>query len=76
MLPFFIMEYLAQDIILGRPWERMVRAKYNNRDDGSLFLTISDVEGNSATFCAVPADHEQNYTVQIGKGRTWLWPPC
>ena len=45
VLPFFIMEYLVQDVILGRPWERMVRVKYNNRDDGSLFLTISDAEG-------------------------------
>ena len=53
----------------------MVKAKYDNRDDGSLFLTISDAEGNSATFCAVPADHEQNRTVQAGKGRTQLWPP-
>ena len=76
VLPFFVMEYLAQDVILGRPWERMVRAKHNNRDDGTLFLTISDAEGNSATFCAVPADHERNCTVQAGKGRTRLWPPC
>ena len=58
VLPFFVMEYLVQDVILGRPWERMVRAKYDNRDDGSLFLTIANAEGNSATFCAVPADHE------------------
>ena len=76
MLCFFFMEYLAQDVILGRPWERLVRVKYDNRHDGSLFLTISDAEGNSATFCAVPADHEQNHTVQAGKGRTQLWPPC
>src|SRR5258706_7507093 len=76
VLPFFVMEHLAQDVILGRPWERMVRAKHDNRDDGSLFMTISDAEGNSATFCAVPADHECNRTVQAGKGRTWLWPPC
>ena len=59
VLPFFVIEYLAQDVILGRLWERMVRAKHDNRDDGSLFLTISDVEGNSATFCAVPADHSE-----------------
>ena len=76
MLPFFVMEYLAQDVILGRPWERMVRAKYDNRDNKSLFLTISDAEGNSAIFCAVPADHKRNCTVQAGKERTRLWPPC
>ena len=58
VLPFFVMKYLVQDVILGRPWERIVRAKYDNKDDGSLFLTISDAEGNSVTFCAVPADHE------------------
>ena len=72
VLPFFVMEYLVQDVILGRLWERIVRAKYDNRDVGSLFLTISDAEGNLATFCAVPADHERNHTVQAGKERTRL----
>ena len=72
VLPFFVIEYLVQDVILGRPWERMVRVKYDNRDDGSLFLTISNAEGNSATFCTVPVDHERNRTIQVGKGRTQL----
>ena len=72
VLPFLVMDYLAQDVILGRPWERMVRAKHDNRDDGSLFMTISDSEGNSATFCAVPGDHKRNRMVQAGKGRTQL----
>ena len=76
VLPFFVMEYLAQDVILGRHWERMVKAKHDNRDDGSLSLTISDAEGNSSTFCAVPADHERNRTIQAAKDRTQLWPPC
>ena len=76
VLPFFVIEYLVQDIILCRLWEKMVRVNHDNRDDGSLFLTIVDVEGNLATFCTVPVDHEQNHTVQAGKGRTRLWPPC
>ena len=58
VLPFFVMENLVEDVILGRPWGRMVRAKHDNKDDGSLFLTISDAEGNLATFCVVPADYE------------------
>ena len=63
VLSFFVIEYLVQDIILGRPWERMVRAKHNNRDDGSLFLTISDAEENLAIFCVVATDYERNRTV-------------
>lgn len=49
-LPFFVMEGLAQEAILGRPWGRMVRAKHDNRDDRSLFTTISDSDRNTATF--------------------------
>jgi len=37
---FFVIENLSQDIILGRPWERLVRAKHDNRDDGSCYTTI------------------------------------
>jgi len=57
---FFVLENLSQDIILGRPWERMVRAKHDNRDDGSCFITIYDERGNVATFCSVPAHHKRN----------------
>ena len=57
---FFVMENLSQDVILGRPWERLVRAKQDNRDDGSCYTTISDGEGNTATFCSVPTNHERN----------------
>ena len=57
---FFVMENLSQDVILGRSWERVVRAKHDNRDDGSYYTTISDEEGNSATFCSIPSNHERN----------------
>jgi len=46
-----VLENLSQDIILGRPWERLVRAKHDNRDDGSCYTTIHDERGNSVTFC-------------------------
>ena len=57
---FCVIENLSQDVILGRPWERVVRAKHDNRDDGSCYTTISDEEGNSPTFCSVPSNHERN----------------
>ena len=57
---FFVMENLSQDVILGRPWERVVRAKHDNGDDGSCYTTMSDEEGNSATFCSVPSNHKRN----------------
>jgi hypothetical protein len=57
---FFVLENLSQDVILGRPWERVVRAKHDNRDDGSCYTTIFDADGNAATFCSVPSNHERN----------------
>jgi len=57
---FFVLDNLSQDIILGRPWERLVRAEHDNQDDGSCFTTIHDERGNAATFCSVPAHHERN----------------
>ena len=57
---FFVFENLSQDIIRGRFWERMVRAKHDNRDDGSCSTTIYDQYGNAAMFCSVPAHHERN----------------
>lgn len=40
-VPIFVLEEAAQDLILGRPWERKARAQYDNRDDDdSLFITI------------------------------------
>ena len=57
---FFVLESLSQDIILGRPWQRIVRAKHDNRDDGSCFITIYDECGNATTFCSLPVHHERN----------------
>ena len=57
---FFVLENLSQDVILGRPWERLVRAKHDNRDDGSCYTTIYDEHGNTATFCSVPMHYERN----------------
>jgi len=57
---FFVLKNLSQDIILGRPRESLVRAKHDNRDDGSCYTTIHDERGNSVTFCSVPAHHERN----------------
>jgi len=57
---FFVLENLSQDVILGRSWERLVRAKHDNRDDGSCYTTIYDEHGNIATFCSVPMHHERN----------------
>jgi hypothetical protein len=39
-LPVFVVEYCNSDIILGRPWERMMRAQYISEDDGSLTVKV------------------------------------
>ena len=68
-MPFFVMDRLLQELILGRPWEWMTRIKHDNRDEGSCFSTVSDKHGNSATFCSVPADHKRNCeSAHLGKG--------
>jgi len=57
---FFVLENLSQDVILGRPWERLVTVKHDNRDDGSCYTITYDEHGNTATFCSVPTHHEWN----------------
>ena len=56
----FVLENLSQDVILGRAWERLVRAKHNNQDAGSFYTTIYNEEENAATFCSVPSNDERN----------------
>jgi hypothetical protein len=60
-LPVFIVEDLANDLILGRPWERKVRATLINEDDGSVTVIIKSQDGRRIVrFCAVKAEHERN----------------
>ena len=57
-LPVFVVEHCNSDIILGRPWERMMRAQYINEDDGSLTVIIKSLDGRRvAEFCAVKGEH-------------------
>ena len=60
-LHFFIVKYSNADLILGRPWERAVRACYTNEDDGSYTVRIKSPDGlREVQFCAVKAEHERN----------------
>ena len=60
-LPIFVVEHCNADIILGRPWERKVRAAYINEDDGSYTYIIKSEDGRwIVQFCAMKADHECN----------------
>jgi len=57
----FVVEYCNADLILGRPWERAVRARYINEDDGSYMVIIKSPDGRRfATFCAVKGEHHRN----------------
>jgi hypothetical protein len=59
--PIFVVEYCNNDLILGRPWERMVRAEFINEDDGSYTTRIKSPDGSKVVqFCAVKAEHERN----------------
>ena len=59
--PVFIVEYCNNDLILGCPWECMVRAEYINEDDGSYTAKIKSPDGRQIVqFCAVKSEHERN----------------
>ena len=59
--PVFVVEHCNNELILGRPWERMVRAEYINEDDGSCTARIKNLDGSKMVqFCAVKAVHERN----------------
>ena len=61
-VPIFVLEEAAQNLILGRPWERKVRAQYDNRDNGSLYITISTQnDQRRVVFCAVGKFDERNW---------------
>ena len=60
-VPVFVMEGAAQDMILGRTWERKTRAQYDNRADGSLHITISTPDDERmVTFCGVGKTDQRN----------------
>ena len=60
-LLIFVLDVAAQDLILGRPWERKARAQYDNRDNGSLYISISAPDNQrKVVFCAVGRTNERN----------------
>jgi hypothetical protein len=60
-IPVFVLEGAAQDMILGRPWERKARAQYDTRENGSLYITISTLDNQRrAVFCAVGVHNDRN----------------
>ena len=60
-MPVFIVEHCDQDLLLGRPWERYVRAEFKNEDNGDYICTIKSPDGRrQARFVAVRGDHERN----------------
>jgi len=60
-VPIFVLEEAAQDLILGRPWEKKSRAQCDNRGDGSLDITISTPDHRrKVVFCAVGTTDERN----------------
>jgi hypothetical protein len=63
--PIFIVDHRDNDLILGRPRERMTRAKYINEDDGSYTVKIKNPDRRRmAQFCAVKTDHKRNHELQ------------
>ena len=60
-VPVFILEGASQQFILGRPWERLAQAQYNNQDDRSLYISIKSIDNKRrAIFCAVAEHSEWN----------------
>jgi hypothetical protein len=60
-VPIFVVEKTAQELLLGRPWERAVRAVFVNEDDGTYSVTIKSPDDRRIVrFCAAPPNHERN----------------
>lgn len=60
-VPIFVVEECNQDLLLGRPWERYVRAVYINEDDGSYTVQVKSPDGRKIVrFCAAKADSDRN----------------
>ena len=60
-IPVFIVEESNTDLLLGQPWNRIVRSTTINEDDGSCTIHIKSPDGRVETqFCAVKAEHERN----------------
>ena len=58
----FVIEYCNSDLILERPWERVVRACFINENDESYTMIIKNLdESRIAKFCAVKRKHERNH---------------
>jgi hypothetical protein len=60
--PVFVLEGASQQFILGKPWKRQARAQYDNREDGSLYISITSTDSKRrAIFCAVAEHSERNW---------------
>ena len=60
-VPVFVVENVGYDLILGRPWERFVRAEHINGDDGTLRTKIKSRDGSRIVeMITAPANHERN----------------
>ena len=66
----FVVRGSAQKLLLGRPWEREVRAQYTNEDDGTYTVAIKSKDrSRKVKFVAVEATHERNREfVRDGEG--------
>ena len=40
-VPVFILEGASLEFFLGRTWDRLARAQHDNRQDGSLYISIT-----------------------------------
>jgi hypothetical protein len=60
-LHFFVVKHSNADLILGRPWERAVRANFSNDDDGTYTVRIKSPDSlREVQFCASKPNHERN----------------
>ena len=59
--PVFVVDECNQDLLLGRPWERAVRASMINERDGSVTWEIRSPDGRRVVkFVGVTGEHERN----------------
>ncbi|KAL7271860.1 hypothetical protein RUND412_005354 [Rhizina undulata] len=57
----FILTNIPEYLILGWPWDRLMRAQTDNTDEGLCWITLTSPDNQiKSTFCASPSQNKQN----------------
>jgi hypothetical protein len=60
--PIFVVEHCNNDLILGRPWERLVGVESINENDSPCTVRIKSLDNHRIVqFCTIKAEYKRNH---------------